>query len=238
MNSRLLLTLLTTALWLTLTPKPVLADPLVRKVTVIGTAIIKVVPDQMLWSVQVSINDSTLAKAKARHDASLTATLKYIKSLGDAVQDLQTGGIRFEKNLYPGDDSFAKRNPFVCSTQVTFTLTDFDKYGPIADELSQLDGAQVQSVDYASSKEAATRRDALKRALLDGQDKAHDLAETAGCTIDKPLSIDEQEAYAVRPEMMNAAYSARSMGGTPDAVAGQIQFSAKVIVSYDLLPGK
>jgi uncharacterized protein YggE len=224
------------ALLLSAFPTPCPADtapPPVRKVTVIGTAIVKVAPDEMNWSVQVSINDSTLAQAKARHDASLTAALAYIKSLGDATKDLQTGGIRFDRNLYPGDDSFAKRNPFSCSTQFTFTLTDFDKYGPIADALSKLDGVQVQSVDYATSKEAELRREALKRALLDGHDKAGDLAAAADCYIDKPLSIDEQEAFNVRPEMMNATFG-RSATGTPDAVAGQIEITAKVVVAYDL----
>ena len=213
---------------------PALADPPLRKVTVTGTAIIKVAPDEMKWSVQVSINDSTLAKAKTRHDASLTAALNFIKGLGGATQDLQTGGIRFDRNLYPGDDSFAKAHPFSCSTQFTFTLTDFDKYGPIADALSKLDGVQVQSVDYATSKEADIRRDALKRALLDGHDKASDLAVTAGCYIDKPLNIEEQEATAVRPEMFNSTMSFRSSGGTPAAVAGQIEITGKVVVSYDL----
>ena len=216
------------------TPASAADAPPVRKVTVIGTAIVKIAPDEMNWSVQVSINDSTLARAKERHDASLTAALSYIKSLGDATRDLQTGGIRFDRNLFPGDDSFAKHNPFSCSTQLTFTLTDFDKYGPIADALAKLDGVQVQSVDYATSKEAELGRDALKRALLDGHDKASDLAVAANCYIDKPLSIEEQEADNVRPQMMNATFSARSSGGTPDAVAGQIEITAKVIVAYDL----
>jgi uncharacterized protein YggE len=237
MKIRTLFAFLTAALLSLLISAPVFADPPVRKVTVIGTAIIKVVPDEMRWTVQVSINDATLAKAKARHDESLNAALNYIKGLGNAVEDLQTGGIRFDKNLYPDDNAEAKKNPFSCSTQFTFTLTDFDKYGPIADALSKLDGIQVQSVDYALSKEAEVRREALKRALLDGHDKASDLAITAGCTIDKPLSIDEQEGYNVRPEMMNAVMDSapRGAGGTPDAVAGQIQFTAKVSVTYDLL---
>jgi uncharacterized protein YggE len=211
---------------------PASADPPVRKVTVIGTAIIKVVPDEMLWTVQVSINDSTLAKAKARHDASLGDALKYIKNLGDAVKDLQTGGIRFEKN--PGHDPETRKTPFSCSTQFTFTLVDFDKYGPIADALSNLDGAQVLGVDYATSTEAEIRRAALKRALLDAHDKADDLAVTANCYIDKPLEITEQEAFDVHPELMNAMAFSSRWAGTPDAVAGQIEISAKVIASYDL----
>jgi uncharacterized protein YggE len=211
---------------------PAFADSPQRKVTVVGTAIIKVVPDEMHWSVSVNINDATLAKAKDRHDASLTAALKYIKSLGSAVKDLQTGGIRFEKNLYPGDNTEAKKNPFSCSTQVTFTLTDFDKYGPIADALSKLDGVQVQSVDYASSKEEATKRDALKQALVNAHDKANDLAVTANCYIDKPLEIIEGTPdNGPRPLMMARM---ASDSGTPANVPGQIEISAAVTATYDL----
>jgi uncharacterized protein YggE len=213
---------------------PARGDTPVRKVTVVGNATIKVVPDEMLWTVQVSINDSTLARAKARHDASLDAALKYVKGLGNAVKDLQTGGIRIDKNLYPGDNSEAQRNPFSCSTQCTFTLTDFDQYGPMVDALAKLDGFQVESVDYASSKEDATRREALKEALLDAHDKAGDLAATAGCSIDRPLEIIEGTPdNGPRPMVMETG-AARGFSATPAAVPGQIEISAAVTATYDL----
>jgi uncharacterized protein YggE len=216
-----------------LIPAQVFADAPVRKVTVIGNAIIKVVPDEMKWIVQVSINDVTLDKAKSRHDESLTAALNFIKGLGNAVQDLQTGGIRFDKNIYAPESSAAAEKPYTCSTQFTFTLTDFDKYGPIADELSKLDGAQVQSVDYATSKEEATERDALKQALLNAHDKANDLAVTADCYIDKPLEIIEGTPdNGPRPMMMMAR--TLSVSNTPEAVPGQLEISGTVTVTYDL----
>jgi uncharacterized protein YggE len=214
---------------------PVFADAPLRKVTVFGNATIKVVPDEMKWTVQVSINDATLAAAKDRHDASLGAALKTIKALGDAVQDLQTGGIRFDKNIYAPENSAAAEKPYSCSTQFTFTLTAFDKYGPIADALSKLDGVQVQSVDYASSKEEATKRDALKQALLNAHDKASDLAVTANCTIDKPLEILEGTPdNGPRPLMMMARMGDNGGSGTPAAVPGQLEISATVTVTYDL----
>ena len=211
---------------------PAWADTPVRRVTVTGEATIKIAPDEMNWSVQVVINDATLAKAKERHDASLTAALAYLKGLGDAVKDLQTGGIRFDKNLYPGDNAEAKKNPFSCSTQFTFVLTNFDKYGDIADALSKLDGLQVQSVDYASSKEEETKTDALKKALINAHDKASELAQVAGCSIDKPLEILEGTPnIGPRPMMMMAKSFS---GGTPAAVPGQLEISGTVTATYDL----
>jgi len=213
---------------------PSFADAPLRKVTVTGDAVIKVVPDEMNWVVQVSINDSTLAKAKDRHDTSLGTALNYVKGLGGAVKDLQTGGIRIDKNIYAPDGSPAAEKPYSCSTQFTFKLTDFDKYGPIADALAKLDGIQVQSVDYASSKEDATKREALKQALLNAHDKASDLAVTAGCYIDKPLEILEGTPE-IRPQPMMMARMAMPGGSeTPAAVPGQIEFSGTVTVTYDL----
>lgn len=206
-----------------------------RKVTTVGTATIKVVPDEMHWTVQISIDDSTLAKAKARHDGSLADALKFIKSFGTAAKDLQTGGINIQKNNFAPANSPAAANPFTCATQFTFTLTAFDKYGPICDGLAKLDGVQVQSVDYAYSKEGDTRRDALKQALVNAHDKANDLAVTAACYIDKPLEIIEGAVdNGPRPMMKMTMNVDASSGGTPGAIAGQIEISATVTATYDL----
>jgi len=213
---------------------PAFADIPLRKVTVVGTAIIKVVPDEMHWSVSVSINDATLAKAKARHDDSLSAALKYIKGLGGVVKDLQTGGIHIEKNTYAPLNSPAAEKPYTCGTAFTFTLTDFDKYGPIADALAKLDGIQVGTVDYASSKAEATEREALKQALINAHDKANDLAITADCYIGKPLEIVEGTPDNGPRPLMMARMSFPGAVGTPAAVPGQIEISAAVTATYDL----
>ena len=206
-----------------------------RKVTSVGTATVKVVPDQMRWTVQISIDDSTLAKAKARHDGSLADALKFIKSFGSAVTDLQTGGINIQKNNFAPAGSPAAEKPFTCTTQFTFTLTAFDKYGPICDGVAKLDGVQVQSVDYTYSKQEDAQRDALKKALLNAHDKANDLAATAGCYIDKPLIIEEGSSNdGPRPLYTAKMAMAAAPGGTPAAVAGQIEIGAAVTVTYDL----
>lgn len=206
-----------------------------RKVTAIGTATVKVVPDEMRWTVQISIDDSTLAKAKSRHDESLADALKFIKSFGNATKDLQTGGINIQKNNYAPANTPAAQRPFACATQFTFTLTSFDKYGPICDGLAKLDGVQIQSVDYTYSKPEEAQREALKKALLNAHDKASDLAVTAGCYIDKPLEILEGTAdNGPRPLYAPRMVAASVSDGTPAPVAGQIDISSTVTVTYEL----
>jgi hypothetical protein len=57
-------------------------------------------------------------------------------------------------------------------------------------------------------------------------------------SIDKPLSVDEQEAYYVSPETSNTAMPAPGTGSyaAPAVVAGQIEITAKVVATYDLHP--
>jgi len=218
------------------TPPP--ATPPQHKVTVMGTATINVAPDQMYWTVQISFNAGTLATAKKLHDVSLDATLSYIKSLGNATKDLQTGGIRFDKQTY--FESKADRSkPFSCSTELTFTLTDFDQYGPICDELAKINGLQVQSIEYAYSKQGEVRRDALKKALLNAQDKAGDLAVTANCSLGTPLEIIEAYGggpFALMQNSIATGSVADTTPRTPAAIAGQIAISSSVTATYDLAP--
>lgn len=209
------------------------ADPIVRKIAVNGTATIKIAPDEMRWSVQISINDATLAKAKARHDASLTGLLAYLKGLGTSIRDLQTGGIRFEKRTYYNKDNPAK--PFDCSTALTFTLTDFDQYGPLADAIAKFDGASVQSMAYDSSKADDLQSQALQQALSNAQAKAGDLAKTAGLPLGKPLEISENGGGGMRPMMMFKGAMASDVG-TPAAVPGQMEITANISATYELDP--
>jgi len=208
-----------------------------RKVTVTGAAVIKIVPDEMNWTVNVSISDATLAAAKARHDASLTSTLNYLRSLGASVKNLQTGGIRFDKNQFYNDDAEARKNPFSCSTQVTFTLSDFEKYGAICDAMVKYDGVQVQTITYTTSKQEATKAEALKQALLNAREKASALATTANCGLGEPLQIQEG-TIDNSPQMMHVIedQGPAPRGGTPNAVVAQIEISSTVTATYELTP--
>jgi len=94
---------------------------------------------------------------------------------------------------------------------------------------------QIQSVDYAYSKQDDAQRDAFKKALINAHDKASDLAVTADCYIDKPLEILEGTADSgPRPLYATKMIVAAAPGGTPAAVAGQIEISATVTATYEL----
>jgi uncharacterized protein YggE len=205
-----------------------------HKVTVQGHASIKVVPDEMDWNMQVRVNDATLAAAKTRHDASLTAALDYLKSLGGDIKDLQTGGIRFDKQTYFPPDA-DKSKPFTCSTQVTFTLINFDKYGPVCDALAKIDGVEVNGVEYDYSKKDDVQRQALQQALQNAHDKASDLAATANCNLGAPLDIIEGGGGGPQPFIRTFAPMGAA-AATPAPVAGQIEITGFVTATYDLGP--
>jgi uncharacterized protein YggE len=111
-------------------------------------------------------------------------------------------------------------------------MVNFDKYGPAADALAKIDGIQIDSIEYAFSKEKETRREALKQALQNAHDKANDLATTAGCFIDKPLEI--VEAGAANSPLFSANLITGTSSRTPGAEVGQLEITSSVTATYDL----
>jgi uncharacterized protein YggE len=220
---------------------PVVTQPSpLGQITVSGDGSVKLVPDEMNWTISITTTDATLAKAKARHDASLAEVLELAHSLDLAVRDLQTGGIRFDRQQEDdGGNGVPPHWVFVCSTQITFTLTDFSRYGPIVDRLSTLDGAQVEQVGYDSSQTKAARLSSLARAVANARAKADALAAAAHGQAGDPVSIDESGAVSPRPLFAPVARSMTALAShTPAPVPGDIEVDSSVTVTYRLLPGK
>ena len=136
----------------------------VRKVTVIGgTATIKVVTrSDAIGMSRCSINDTSLASMPRRaHDASPNTVLRSTTSSrsATAIKDLQTGGIRFDKQTYfpPGETPTApSRSPARPSSRSPSPIST--STAPICDALAKLDGVEVQGIEYAYSKQSDIRR--------------------------------------------------------------------------------
>ncbi len=220
------------------TPQP-------RTISVAGTATVKVVPDELRWSVGVGSKGQTPAIAKSDHDVALKAALAYLKGIDHGMKDLQSSGISVQQDLWPMPNGQRNPMPYSCFTDVSFTLTDFDNYSNIADALSKIDGVQITSTTYASSKEIETRHNALNQALQNAREKASRLAETAGCTLGQPLQISEAGAQVqLTYAASNSAYPPAGNSVVPDGansasstglVAGQIEITASVNATYELI---
>lgn len=206
-----------------------------RVVTVTGTSEIKVAPDQVLLQVGVE-NQSPRAKtAKAAADATSRKILAALKELGVEDKDVQTAYLSLQPQF---DWSKGMRiSYFTAEQSMTVKVRDISKIDDILDALIKAGGNRVDGIEYQSSEMRKYRDQAREAAVKAAQEKAGALAKALGQQIGKAYSVEEERAQ-VYPQFGYANTSfetATKAPRGPSTAPGQMNVTATVIVSFDLL---
>lgn len=174
-------------------------------ITVFGTAVKKVTPDSMSWHLTVKNNGLNLQEVAELHTKNVEAVLTLLKKLKVETKETQTSRMEFGENMVYRDRSQVKEGYFA-STQISFKITDFQKYKPLWMGLSQIENVTVGGVNYAHSNIIDFQNETRKQALLVAKEKAVALAETLGSKIGEPLLIEEDassQGYRASPNYWN-----------------------------------
>jgi len=210
------------------------------QVSVYGTAEIKVVPNEMVWSLNVGTKDTALpAVAKKQVDA-VKQVLDLLKELGIEEKKLQTSQMQFGEN-WKTVDRERVRDGYSASTSVSFTISDFDLYQKIWFGLAEIESVSIGGTSYTHSDRIRYQNESRQQALLAAREKAIAMAATLGSQIAEPLSIEEVSEPTIAPIRMNRSNSSNfesAMGGSyasGDMLAlGTISVSTRVRVVFKL----
>ncbi|MGD9162423.1 MAG: SIMPL domain-containing protein [Desulfobacteraceae bacterium] len=161
-------------------------------VSVFGTAVKKVVPDKMLWNVQVMNKDQSLEDVTKKHIDIVGRVTRLLNSEG-IKEDLQTTRMEFGENWTYQSRSRVKEGYFA-RTYITFSMTDFNKYKKIWLGLAAIEDVSVQNVGYDHTDRINIQNETRVKALKEAKNKASILAESIGSKIAEPISIEEEWA--------------------------------------------
>lgn len=208
-------------------------------IAVYGTAEVKVTPNEMLWSVTVKSEDKELSTVAAHHTATVSKVLDFLKALKVNEDKLQTSRMQFGEEWKMVNREHVKVGYFA-STDISFTISDFNLYQTIWFGLAKIEGVSIQSTQYAHSDRIRFQNESRQKAALAAREKAAALAKTLGSQIDEPLKIEEvqtHQIYNVKRLSSNRAYSNDMGQASPtDSLAlGKISFSTKVRVIFKLI---
>ena len=203
-------------------------------IEVFGTAIIKVVPDKMNWSVNVQVDMDDVKDAKYQHDKSVSKVLNILEEEGIPSKDIQTSGVRINKRLNP----YGNEKKYGVSNNIWFTVSDIEKYDRLSEKLTDIDDVYINNITLESTKAIETREQARTDALIAAKDKAEKMAETLGMSIGEPLLIQEQTSSYYYPVLGNVMTPTSGQldyqtGGTFSE--GTISITAKVMVTFKLV---
>ncbi|MBT9244380.1 SIMPL domain-containing protein [Gemmobacter fulvus] len=224
---------MTTALGLAGAGMAVAADP-APQITVTGEGQVNGAPDLATISLGVTTEGATAAEAMAANSAELARVMGNLTMAGIAAKDVQTTGLSINPNWQ--NDSSGATAPriagYIASNMLTVRVRALEGLGSVLDAAVK-DGANtLNGVEFGLADPAPAMDEARKRAVADARGRATLLAEAAGVTLGKIVSISESGGY--QPPMPMMRMAADAAGGAVPVAAGEVSVSANVTIVWAL----
>ncbi|MEC9092684.1 MAG: SIMPL domain-containing protein [Planctomycetota bacterium] len=201
-------------------------------VSVTGTAVTCVTPDQILWSITTTDDNADLAKAKQASDESAARVMAIRDKLDIAPEKLTSGRLQINK-IYDRDRgrNVSTFKHFRITRTYSIQQDDLDRFDEF---LSEIVGGPVEgSFRYETSRRYELRNETRINAVKVARRKAQAMAVALGVDIGDPISIAETGG-AYPSQTSNFAYNAvpgdadqQNGKMIPDAI--EIKISVQVV---------
>ena len=209
-------------------------------ITVSGQAEVMVVPDEVVFNVEVGTLDKDLINAQRRNDEVVKKVLALAKTYRIPPELVKTDYITLDDRY---SNEAATRRPSVflgysVTKHVALVLRDVSKTERLLADLFTSGVTRITSVDFQTTQSRKFKDEARALAIRAAREKATAFARELGQTIGKAYSISEEginNPFASN----NTINSSRSVSGTYSGdegtvALGQISITARVVVSFEL----
>lgn len=211
-----------------------------RTVAVSGTGEVHAQPDKAIIAMGAQAIEPELEPAREKVTRAVQAFLKLTNELGIAEKHIQTSQltVRPEYAWNPKTQQQRQVGYFV-ERQLRVDLRDLDMLGVLMERAVSSGVNIVSGPEFGTSREAALRRQALRRAALDARASAVALSDALGVGLGSVRRISAGQQSYVPPPMPYAMIKQESADTASVAEtyqAGEINISAQVTAEFDLLP--
>jgi uncharacterized protein YggE len=210
-----------------------------RTIAVTGTGSVYAVPDIAKFSTGVVTEADTSTDAMQKNSRLMDAVVNAIKNSGIPEKDIKTSRVTLEPvyNYYSQPQGATEKPKIVgyrATNTVTVTIRDMSKIGTTIDAANNAGANKVNGVTFELSDENAADvyKQALKKAVSDGSDKAKTIADAAGTGSITLKSISESGQYYPQPVYMDMAPKAAGAATTTPVSPGEQKVQATVSMVY------
>ncbi len=213
------------------------ACPNPKIVKTIGTAELKVTPDQALIQFGVERQSATARTAKVAVANVSRKILAALKGLGVEDKDIQTAYLYLQPMI---DYRKGLRiTNFTAEQSLSVTLRDLSKLDSVMDAVISAGANHIEGIQYQSSDLRKYKDQARDEAAKAAREKAEALAKALGNEIGKTYSVEEVPQTEGYYGVLNG-YAANSAmeedkSRAPSTAPGELTVKASVVVSFDLL---
>lgn len=204
-------------------------------ITVEGTAIIYVSPDEVLLNLTIDKKATELVEARRLNEVATKKAIYFLKSKGLEDKHIQTQYMSIGPRYKPRSNEIEY---YTSSQTISICLNDLTKYDTIVDGLLLLGVDRLGNPTFRSTKAKEVKDQARRKAIVKAKEKAELLASTLKQKVGVAKFIKEvsNHSFVNTRSYANSVESATASDSEGLSFApGQIQIKAVVEVSFELL---
>jgi uncharacterized protein YggE len=194
-----------------------------------GSATVYGVPDIAVLTLGVDVTAQQVGDALASADRSMRAVRQAFLDGGVEARDIRTVAFNVRRQEVRDRNGSVTGEHYQVVQTYQITLRDLSKLGELVSAAVNAGANDVQGIQFSIADPGALQAKARAAAMHDARAKAQQLADLAGVTLGRPLTIDESSSPVASPAGTMAAV--RVGAGSP-VQAGQLAVWAAVDVRY------
>jgi len=205
-------------------------------ITVSGTGHASVTPDRFTFTVGVQTIADTVEQAVNENNSKTAAVIAALKKAGATDKDIRTTNF----SIYPQQDYGQNRLPRILGYQVSNNITvrreNVSEVGKLLQAALSAGVNQSSGLQFEVSDPTKGRDQAMKGAYEDARSKAALLAQAAGRTLGRAMSISEEGVNVPGPIPQPRAMSMRAEQAVSEVPveSGSQQVTYSITVVFDL----
>lgn len=192
-----------------------------------GTGTAYGTPDQAVLTLGVEVVDPDVQTALTRADKAMTAVRDVFLGDGVEAKDIRTATFNVWREDIRDQSGSVTGQRYHVQQDYQVTVRDLGSVGRLLAEAVQAGANNIQGIQFGISDPAALRERARASAMHDAEARAAQLADLAGVTLGRAVSIEESTSNAGPPvPMLRAQAAAAPVEG------GQLAVQVQVTVRY------
>lgn len=190
-------------------------------------------PDMATITVGVATQAQTAREALSENNARLGAVLEQLKATGIEDRDVQTSGLSMGPMIDYSVRGKARVTGYQVSNQLTVRVRALDDLGAILDQTVSDGANEFRGLSFGLAEPGPAIDAARVAAVQDARRKAEIMAEAAGVTLGRVMSISEQMSHA--PITLRTRSSAMMAEAASVPVAeGEVSYTVVVEMVWEI----
>ena len=194
---------------------------------------VHVAPDMATISLGVSSQAPTAADAMAATNAAMAKVVAAVKAAGIDERWIQTSAVNLSPQYVYEQNQPPKLTGYQASNEVTVTVLDLPRLGPVADAVVAAGATDIGSISFGLKSRVSAENAARLAAVKALDDKAALYADAAGYHIRRLVNLSEGTSYAPSPPVPLMRVQAMADKATP-VETGELTVSVSVSGEFEL----